>query len=361
MDIPKKMRAAVLTSPGKFEVRDEDVPVPGPEEVLCRIGGVAICGSDPEIIRGDLAGRWPPAYPFIAGHEWAGRVVAAGPGVDKFKPGDRVAGEAHKGCGHCRSCLSGRYTLCLNYGKPESGHRHYGFITNGAYAQYEVYHIKSITPLPDSVSYLESAMCDTAGVALHGLELSGITPGGTVAIIGPGPIGLMAMKLARAMGAAKIIMVGRGSRLASSKNLGADLLVDFTGVDPVEEVRRLTGGIGVDECFECSGAKGTFNQAVRMVGKGGRVVLLGVATDDVMEELPFKYVTHNEIEIHGSRANPNVSWKVLSLIANKNISVKEMVTHTFTLEQFADALDTFVHRKGNAIKVVIYPNGGEEA
>ncbi|MDR2477692.1 MAG: zinc-binding dehydrogenase [Treponema sp.] len=200
-------------------------------------------------------------------------------------------------------------------------------------------------------------MCDTAGVALHGIELSGITRGGTVAIIGPGPIGLMTMKLARAMGAARIVMVGRGSRLESSRKLGCDDVVDFTKEDPVEAVRKLSGGIGVDECFECSGAKGTFNQAVRMVCKGGRVVLLGVATDDVMEELPFKYITHNEIEIHGSRANPNVSWKVLSLMANKNINVKDMVTHTFSLEHFGEALDTFVNRKGNAVKVVIYPNG----
>jgi L-iditol 2-dehydrogenase len=159
------------------------------------------------------------------------------------------------------------------------------------------------------------------------------------------------------MGAGRIIMVGRGSRLESSKKLGASETVDFTREDPVKAVRDLTDGIGVDECFECSGARGTFNQAVRMVCKGGNVVLLGVATDDVMEELPFKYVTHNEIEIHGSRANPNVSWKVLSLIANKNINVKDMVTHTFPLENFADALDTFVNRKGNAVKVVIYPNG----
>jgi L-iditol 2-dehydrogenase len=360
-NVPKRMQAVVLTSPGKFEVQDVDVPIPGPEEVLCKIGGVAICGSDPEIIRGDLAGRWPPAYPFIAGHEWAGRVVQIGSQVTTLKVGDRVAGEAHKGCGHCRNCLSGRYTLCLNYGKPETGHRHYGFIVNGAYAQYQVYHIKSLTPVPDSITYAEAAMCDTAGVALHGAELAGITPGGTVAIIGPGPIGIMVMKFSRAMGAARIIMVGRGSRLESSKKLGANDLVDITKVDPVDEVRRLTGDLGVEECFECSGAKGTFNQAVRMVGKGGKVVLLGVATDDVMEELPFKYVTHNEIEIHGSRANPNVSWKVLSLIEKKNIIVKDMVTHTFPLEHFADALDTFIHRKGNAVKVVIYPNGGEDA
>lgn len=358
-DIPVKQKACVLTGPGSFEIQTVPVPTPGNGEVLCKIGAVAICGSDPEIFRGDLAGTWPPSYPFIAGHEWAGTVVAVGERVKDFKPGDRVAGEAHKGCGYCRNCKEGRYTICLNYGKVETGHEHYGFIVNGAYCQYQKYSVRSITHMPDNVTFDEAAMCDTTGVALHGLELTGVTPGGTVAIIGPGPIGLSAMYLARAMGASRIIMVGRGSRLEASAQLGADYCVDFTKVDPVEEVRRITNGIGPDEVFECSGAKGTFNQAVRMVKKGGRIALIGVATDDVMEEIPFKYVTHNEIAIFGSRANPNTSSKVLALMEKGQLPVKKLITHRFELENFKDALETFVQRKENAIKVVIHPNGEE--
>lgn len=358
-EIPKVAKACVLTGPGSFEIKDVEVILPGKYEVLCKVHAVAICGSDPEVIRGDLAGTWPPAYPFIAGHEWAGEVVAVGEGVDTFEIGDRVAGEAHKGCGYCDNCKKGRYTLCLNYGDISSGHEHYGFIVNGAYGQFQKYSIKSITKMPNNVNYAEAAMCDTAGVALHGIELSGITPGGTVVIVGPGPIGLCAMRLAKAMGASKIIMVGRGSRLAAAERLGADAVVDFSAEDPVEAVRALTGNLGVDQAFECSGAPGTFNQCVRMVRKGGSVVLLGVATDDVVEGLPFKYVTHNEIAIYGSRANPNVSHKVLSMMSSGQLVVKDLITHKFTLAEFAEALDTFVDRKGNAIKVVILPNEEE--
>jgi L-iditol 2-dehydrogenase len=280
-------------------------------------------------------------------------------GVNDFKVGDRVAGEAHKGCGYCDNCKKGRYTICLNYGDVSTGHEHYGFIVNGAYGQYQKYSIKSVTKMPDNVTFAEAAMCDTAGVALHGLELSGVTVGGTAAIIGPGPIGLCAMRLAKAMGAARAIMIGRGSRLSASRGLGADDCVDFMQEDPVEAVRRLTGGLGVDQAFECSGAKGTFNQSVRMVRKGGRVVLLGVATDDIMEELPFKYITHNEIAIFGSRANPNTSRKILSMMSAGQLNVKDLITHRFDLDHFSEALDTFVHRKENAIKVVIMPNGEE--
>lgn len=357
--IPESAEACVLTEPGKFEIQTVPVPDPGRQEVLCKIRAVAICGSDPEIIRGDLAGNWPPAYPFIAGHEWSGEVVRVGQDVMNFKPGDRVAGEAHKGCGHCENCLKGRYTLCLNYGKIETGHEHYGFIVNGAYAQYAKYSIKSVKHMPDNVSFAEAAMVDTVGVSLHGAELSGVTAGGNVVIIGPGPIGLSAMRIAKACGAARVIVVGRGSRLESAKKLGADYTVDFTTQNVIEEVRNLTNGIGADEVFECSGAKGTLNQAIRLVRKGGAVVLLGVATDDVMEEVPFKYITHNEIRIYGSRANPNVSEKVLKLISSGQVTVKDMITHRFTLNQFSDALDTFVNRKDNAVKVVILPNGEE--
>jgi L-iditol 2-dehydrogenase len=355
------MNALILTSPGKFEIGQVPVPKPGPGEVLCRIRAVAICGSDPEIIRGDLAGIWPPSYPFTPGHEWSGEVVMMGQGTVGFQPGDRVAGEAHKGCGICRNCMNGRYTICENYGKPETGHRHYGFISPGAYAQYNVYSVKSIKKMPASVSFREGALVDTAGVTLHGMELAGITAGGTVAIIGPGPIGLIAMRFAKVLGAARVIMVGRGSRLEAAAKMGADSVVNFEEEEPVTAVRKATGGDGVDEAFECSGAAGTFAQAVRMVRKGGKVALMGVPNDKVIEGLPYKYIVHNEIAIFGSRANPNVSWKIIQAIASGSLKVDDLVTHTFPLEKFGEALDTFVGRKGGAVKVVIEPNGPESS
>jgi L-iditol 2-dehydrogenase len=354
--LPDEMRALVLTSPGKFEVQTVAVPRPQAGEVLCRVGAVAICGSDPEVIRGDLAGTWPPAYPFIPGHEWAGEVIAIGPGVVDLKPGDRVAGQAHCGCGTCRNCMEGRYTICENYGRLEAGHRHYGFLTNGAYAQYAVYSVKSVNRMPAQMSFPEGALVDTAGVVLHGLELSGVTPGGTVAVIGPGPIGLIAMRMAHSLGATRVIAVGRGARLEAARNAGADTLVNFENADPVQAVRDATGGHGVDEAVECSGAAVTFRQAVEMVRKGGRVVLLGVPPGHVEEPVPFKYVVHNEIAIFGSRANPNVSRKVINLIAAKDLQVDDLVTHRFPLENFAAALDTFVKRRDGAIKVVVEPN-----
>ncbi len=359
MSVPRKMIALVLPKAGEFEVREVPSPTPGPQEVLCRIGAVAICGSDPELIHGGLAGYWPPSYPFIPGHEWSGEVVALGEGVVELQVGDRVAGEAWKGCGHCYACRAGRYNLCQNYGRAESGLRHYGFRHQGAYAQYNAYSVKSVHRMPSHMSFREGALVDTAGVSLHGMELTGITAGGTVVVIGPGPIGLTAMRLARILGAAQIIAVGRRSRLAAARRLAADVLVDIEQQDPVAGVRVATGEAGADEVFEASGAEGTLNQAIRMVKPGGRIGLLGVPNERVEEKIPFKYLCRNEILIQSVKANPNVSAKIVSLIGSGRLVVKDLVTHTFPLERFAEALDTFENRRDGAIKVVIEPNGAQ--
>lgn len=356
-EIPTTMDALVLPAAGEYEIQSVPVPEPEPDEVLCRIRAVTICGSDPEIIRGDLAGFWPPAYPFTPGHEWAGEVVAVGDDVYGYEVGDRVAGQAHKGCGFCERCLAGRYNICENYGKPESGHRHYGFTSRGAFAQYNTYSVRSITKLPDNVSFHEGALTDASGVVVHAMELSGITPAGTVAVIGPGPIGLISMRTAKLLGAARVIVIGRGERLRSAERLGADEIIDFEHDDPVDAVRALTGGLGVHEAFECSGARGTFRQAVEMVQRGGRVGLVGVPEGVVMEEIPFGYVVSNEIAVFGSKANPNVSHKILTWVAEERLVLRDLVTHVFALADFPIALETFVKRKDGAMKVVVEPNG----
>jgi L-iditol 2-dehydrogenase len=351
------MKALVLPSAGAFEIREVPVPTPGFLEVLCRVRAVAICGSDPEIVHGGQAGFWPPSYPFTPGHEWAGEVVVIGEGVTEFAVGDRVAGEAWKGCGHCYSCREGRYNLCQNYGKNETGARHYGFRNQGAYAQYNVYSVKSIHRLPDSVSVLEGALVDTAGPAMHACDLMKITPGGTVAVIGPGPIGILAMRVAKSVGASRIVAVGRGARLAAAGRLMADVMVNFEKEDPVKAVREATGGVGPDQVFEASGAEGTLNQAIRMVKPGGQIGLLGTPADALLEKIPFKYLCRNEVAVFGIKANPNAARKIIPLIASGTLVVKDLITHVFPLTEFPQALETFEKRLEGAVKVVIEPNG----
>ena len=346
----------MLVDVNKFKIREVPVPEVGFGEVLCRIRAVAICGTDPEIVNGSLQNRgWPPRFPFILGHEWAGEVVEVGEGVSEFKVGDRVAGEAHKGCGYCRNCLRGNYTICLNYGRAETGHRHYGFTQPGANCEYNAYHVKAVHKIADSLCFAHASLLDTAGVAMHGIKLIGITPGGTVAIYGPGPIGLCAMQIVKGMGARTVIMVGRRHRLQVAREIGADFVIDFEKEDPVKRIMEITGGIGADEVLECAGAEITPMQCVNSVRKGGKINLTGFFEDEKVKLPSITKMVLDEILMVGSRANPNVSEEVLNLFAAGVINGEKVVSHHFPLEKYPEALDTFVNRKDGAIKVVIEP------
>jgi L-iditol 2-dehydrogenase len=349
------MRAVVLTAYNRLELQQIAVPRPQRNEVLCRIRSVAICGSDPQIIRGDRPGQWPQSFPHVLGHEWAGEVVELGEGVTEFQVGDRIAGEAHAGCGFCKNCLAGKYTICLNYGKHETGARHFGFNYNGANCEYNSYPTKAIHKIPNSLDFDEASLCDICGVAMHCIDLVGITPSGTVAVFGPGPAGIAAMQIAKGYGAARVIMIGRGDRLKHAYRAGADMVVDITTEDPVLEVMRYTEGFGADEVLECSGASVAPVQAVKMLKRGGKLGLIGHYHDADLKFPNLVDLITNELSIYGSRANPGVSEAVISMLDRKIVDSTTLITHRFPLERYQEALDIFVNRKENSLKVVINP------
>lgn len=351
--IEREMDALVLRGPQQFAVERVPTPQPGPYEVLCRVEAVFICGTDPHIIHGDYPGFWPRAYPLIPGHEWAGVVAQLGESAAAlgWRVGDRVAGTSHCGCGYCRMCLSGRYNLCENYGREELGHRQYGHYSPGAYAQYVVHSVKSVFRLPDALSLEEAAGMDPASIALHTVKRAQVGPGDTVAILGPGPMGLLVLQCAHAVGAGRVLMVGRGDRLAMAAELGAET-VDYAAVDPVAEVRRLTEG-GPQVVIECAGTPAALTQAVEMCHKGGSISVIGIPLQP--GALPIQKLVLEEISLHGVRANRGTCLEVLPLLASRRINIRPLITHTFPLRDFAEALDTFVQRRGGAMKVLIKP------
>lgn len=352
----EKMKAIVMNAADSISLEKVDIPAPNDNEALCRIEAVAICGSDIKFIKGDTIGSWPPHLPFVLGHEWSGTVAEIGRNVKNVMIGDRVAGEAHSGCGFCENCKKGRYNLCLNYGNEEAGHRHYGHKSTGAYAQYGVFYNKSLTRLPDNVSFAEGAILDAAGTGLHVMDQTGISAGGNVVVIGPGPIGMITAKIAKALGTSRIIMVGRGARLDKAASLCADEVIDFEKEDVTTQVMEMTDGTGADEVFECSGAKGTLNQAIHIVRKGGRIGIVGIPSPGNMEAIDNRKLIIDEISIFGSRANPNVSARLLSLISAGRLDLKQFITHQFGMNDYEKAFDYFAHRKEGALKVIIEPN-----
>ena len=194
--------------------------------------------------------------------------------------------------------MKGRYTLCLNYGKPETGHRHYGMATPGANCEYNVFAPKALHKIPDNLSFIHAALLDTAGVSLHGIEMIGVTPGGTAAVWGPGPIGLCSMQMIKGMGAKTVIMVGRRHRLKVAGEIGADILIDYEKEDPVKRILEITDGIGVDEIQECCGANVALEQCVASIRKGGKINSVAFYKDSEVKVPPFTPIRHERTHPH---------------------------------------------------------------
>src|SRR5262245_20503643 len=356
--IPAQMKAWVLGGPDELFLRDKPVPMQGRAEVLVSIDAVAICATDLEIIHygtpASILGGLPFNKNFTPGHEYMGTVVALGPDVDEYGIGERISVEIHAGCGQCKRCRQGMYTSCLNYGKPEKGHRANGFTTDGGFAEYAVNHINTLARVPDTMSDAEATLVVTAGTSMYGLtELGGLVAGESVVVIGPGPIGLLAVAVAKALGASPVILTGtRNKRLAIGKELGADRVVNVTEENPVEIVKRLTGGIGADYVIECAGTEETIHQAIHMVNRGGKLCLAAFPQEPVMTDLA--HLVRNNIYVYGIRGEGrSATHRAMELMAEKRFDATKIHTHTFPLADLPTALRYARERLDDAIKVVV--------
>jgi L-iditol 2-dehydrogenase len=358
LPVPEQMKAWVLGGPEELFLRDKPVPVPGRAEVLVRIDAVAICATDLEIIHSgspaSILGGLPFNKNFTPGHEYMGTIAALGPGVDEFELGERVSVEIHAGCGQCKRCRQGMYTSCLNYGKPGKGHRANGFTTDGGFAEYAVNHINTLARVPDSMSDAEATLVVTAGTSMYGLtELGGLVAGESVVVIGPGPIGLLAVAVAKAIGASPVILTGtRNRRLALGKELGADRVININDEDPVAVVKQLTGGIGADYVVECAGTEATLNQAIHMTNRGGKICLAAFPHEDA--KLDIAHLVKNNIYAYGIRGEgKSATRRAMALMAEKRFDATRIHTHTFPLADLPTALKYARERIEDAIKVVV--------
>ena len=360
--IPDSMKAWVLRDPGELKWVDKPVPAPGRAEVLVRIDAVAICATDLEIIYHGppalIQGGDPYNKNFTPGHEYMGTIVALGPGVDEFRIGERVSVEIHAGCGQRRRCRQGMYTSCHNYGKNygsvDKGHRANGFTTDGGFCQYQVNNINTLVHVDDGMSDEEATLVVTAGTAMYGLtELGGLVAGESIAVTGPGPIGLLGVAVAKALGAQPVILTGtRDNRLGIGSRLGADHVVNVRREDPVEAVRRLNGGVGVDYVLECSAASDAINEAAQMVNRGGKICLAAFP-----HEAPAVDVAHlvrNNIYVFGIRGEGrSATHRAEAFMRQKRFDATLIHTHTFAMQELQEAIRFARDRVEDAIKVVV--------
>jgi len=356
--VPERMKAWVLGGPGEIFLTDKPVPQPAATEVLVRIDAVAICATDLEILHhgvpAQVEGGLPFNKNFTIGHEYMGTVVKLGPAVDEYRVGDRVTVEVHAGCGRCERCRQGMYTSCLNYGDVAKGHRANGFTTDGGFAEYAVNHVNTLVHVPDDMTDEEATLVVTAGTSMYGLDvLGGLIAGEGVVVTGPGPIGLLGVAVAKALGANPVILTGtRDARLELGKKLGADHVINARSEDPVAAVKRITANRGVHFVVECSGAPDALNEAAQMVNRGGRICLAAFPQDPVPVDLA--YLVRNNIYVFGIRGEgQSATHRAMALMKQRRFDARLIHTHTFPLDELPTALKYARERIEDAIKVVV--------
>ncbi len=365
MPVPEKMKAWVLGDPEELSLVEKDTPVPGRGETLVRIDAVAICATDLEILTYGtpalIEGGAPFNKNFTPGHEYMGTIAALGPGVDEFEIGDRVTVEIHAGCGQCKRCRMGMYTSChnygMNYGDKNKGHRANGFTTNGGFAEYAINHINTMIKVPDDMSDEEATLVVTAGTSMYGLtELGGLVAGESVVVIGPGPIGLLAVAVAKSLGASPVILVGtRDNRLEIGRQLGADILINARNVDVVERVKEICGK-GADYVVDCAGSEQTINQAIHMTNRGGKLCLAAFPKEPA--KIDIGYTAVNNIYLYGIRGEGrSATHRAMAFMAEKRFDATKIHTHTFAMEDLPTALRYARERIDDAIKVVVSIGG----
>ena len=340
------MKAVVKTQrgDGHIELLDVNEPSPEPGWVVLEVIGAGICGTDIHILH-DEHPYWPPV---TLGHEFAGRIAEVSPEVEGWRVGDRVVCEPHAvACGVCHLCRRGFMQLCADKRAP-------GWGINGALARYVAVPAHLLHRVPDEVSDRAAAVCEPTAISVSAFERVGVEPGENVVVLGPGPIGLICGMIARAMGAGRVVVVGRSSsryRLEIGAGLGLDTW-NSDELDVVAAAQDATKGRGVDVVVDTSGAAGAVASGVRMLRRRGRMCALGVSGRESVE-FPWDEALFRAIDLHFSFSSSYTSWDAaLSLLRSGAVDVEPLTT-AFPLEKWEDAFRSVEDRK--VVKAVLVP------
>lgn len=331
------------------QLENVSIPTIGPKEVLVRVRAASICGTDLHIYSWDpwSASRIKPPVTF--GHEFCGTVERVGEEVTRVAPGDFVTAEMHLNCGHCHQCLVGQLHLCQNL-------KIIGIDQDGCFAEFVRIPASNIWKVDPAIPEHYAAILDPLGNAVHTV-LAGEIVGQTVAVTGCGPIGLMAIAVAKACGSSMVFATEvNPHRRALALRMGADEALDPASTDVVERVRAATGGAGADVALEMSGHPTAIQQALQMLRAGGRASLLGIPAQPVVLDLVnlviFKGATVQGI--FGRRMFQ--TWlQMTELLKSGRLNLEPLFGERLALDRFADAFSML--QGGLAEKILFYPNG----
>lgn len=351
------MKAAMWYGQKDIQVKEIPVPEVTPGTVKIKVEYCGICGSDlHEYLAGPIFIPVDQPHPvskgkapIVMGHEFAGEVVEVGEGVTDLKQGDRVCIEPIYHCGECPSCKRGHYNVCEKL----------GFLGlsggSGGFAEYSVVPAKFAHKIPDQMTWEQAALVEPTAVAVHAVRQSDLNIGDTVAVFGTGPIGLLVIQAAKAAGASTIIAVEVSKeRQEFAKNVGADYVINPLESDPVEEIRALTGGLGVDVTFEVAGIEVTINAAIQATRPEGNVV--NVSIWEKPASIPLNQFVLTERKMTSIIAYRNIFPQVIQLIAKGQIKALELVTKKIGLDDIVgEGFEALTNSKSQ-VKILVKPH-----
>ena len=349
------MRANVFRGKNDIHVQEVEKPRAGAGEAIIRVTLTTICGTDLHIVRGE----YPVAPGLVIGHEPVGVIEELGEGLQGYQVGDRVLVGAITPCGQCRACLSGHASQCGHgEGYEALGGWRFGNTINGAQAEFlrVPYAQANLAKIPDELSDQQVVLlADIASTGFGGAEAAQIKIGDSVVVFAQGPIGLCATAGARMLGASLIIGIdGDEDRLAMSKQMGADITLDYREVDVVNEVRRLTGG-GADVAIEALGTQQTFESALRSLRPAGTLSSLGVYSGKL--EIPYESfaagIGDHKITTTLCPGGKERMRRLMEVVRHGRIDLSPLLTHTFPLSRIREAYELFGERLDGVMKVAI--------
>lgn len=333
-----------------MSIEEMPKPAPAPDEVLVEIQAAGICGTDLEVLHGlqetYRSGR--AHLPIVPGHEWSGVVREVGAEVTRFQPGDFVTGETGLGCLRCEVCLTGHHQICPDLVETGIANR------DGGMRQFHV-HPEVATHLAEGLTPEQAATVEPLTVAVHACRKGRVGLGARVAVLGCGPIGLLAIQAARAAGARSVLATSRSRpKLDKAVGFGADLALDVAHEDLYAAADEMTGGTGFDVVLECSGSLDAVNQAIDIAGRCARIVLVGVYRGEPFGHELDRFLS-KELEMYGSCGGPHAWPEAIDLIRDGRVRVEPIISHRFPLTDFAEAFALAEKGGPDVLKIMLFP------
>lgn len=337
------MLQATMVEPGRIVFQDVPKPEPGKGQVVIEVKACGVCGSDVHVWRGEHPFT---SYPIIQGHEFSGVVESVGEEVEGITPGMKVTVEPSIVCGRCYPCRHGRYNICYNL-------KVMGFQTDGCHREFFAVPADRVVPVPEDMSFEAAAMVEPSAVALHAVGRADMHEGAKVVVLGAGPIGILTMQAAKALGASEVMITDIVDfKLEVARRLGADHVVNVRREDVVGAIEEAFGEDRADLMFECVGAEETLETAVQGARKGSRIVVVGVIGG--RPGVSIGLLQDRELEMVGSLMYMRHDFlKAVELISSGKLTPTELITSRYKFQDLPDAYREADERGERNLKVMV--------